>query len=176
MTDEQTSPKASRVLNFLRNHGIYIQVHHHPPVFTIREAQSFRGSVSGAHTKNLFLKDKKGSVFLISALENAVVDLKTIHASIGANGRLSFGPAALLQDILGVEPGAVSPLGLINDRKNQCKLVLDKGMFEYESINFHPLDNSMTVSISSNDLKRFLDATGHSPILIEFAYANSVHQ
>src|SRR5438132_11035833 len=87
----------------------------HPPVFTVEEARELRGQIAGAHTKNLFLRDKRGALYLVTALEDAAIELKSLHRLLGASGRFSFGSADLLQDTLGVEPGSVTPFGALND-------------------------------------------------------------
>ena len=160
--------KAQKILDILKILDICVAIHHHEQVFTVAEAQKLRGEISGAHSKNLFLKDRKGNIFLISALEEAFIDLKTLHTKIGASGRVSFGSQELLMEILGVEPGAVSPLGLINDTSNQCTLVMDRKFLDYETLNFHPLDNRMTVSIAPADLTRLLEETNHAPLYLDF--------
>jgi len=134
----------------------------HPPLFTVEQSQALRGAIPGGHTKNLFLKDKKDSVFLVVALEDARVDLKTLHHRLGAS-RFSFGSAALLEELLGVSPGAVTAFGAINDTAARVNVVLDAGLMEHETINCHPLVNTMTTSIGRDDLVKFLDATGHVP-------------
>jgi len=128
----------------------------------VEQSQALRGTIPGGHTKNLFLKDKKDAVFLVTAPEDARVDLKTLHHTLGA-GRFSFGSAALLAELLGVPPGAVTPLGAINDKSGRVNVVIDAGLMRYAVINCHPLVNTMTTSIGSNDLVKFLEATGHVP-------------
>jgi Ala-tRNA(Pro) deacylase len=132
----------------------------HPPVFTVEEAKRLRGAISGGHTKNLFLKDKRDAVAV--ALEHAAIDLKTLHRRLGA-ARFSFAPADLLRELMGVEPGAVTPFGVINDTGARVTVVLDAGMMEHATLNYHPLVNTMTTSIGRDDLVRFLRATGHEP-------------
>jgi Ala-tRNA(Pro) deacylase len=134
----------------------------HPPVFTVEEAQALRGAVPGAHSKNLFLKDKKDTVFLVVALEDARIDLKSLHHKLGA-GRFSFGSADLMRELLGVEPGSVTPFGLINDKTARVTVILDAAMMAHETLNYHPLVNTMTTSIARDGLLKFLEATGHKP-------------
>jgi Ala-tRNA(Pro) deacylase len=143
----------------------------HPPLFTVEESRALRGSIPGGHTKNLFLKDKKGALFLVTALEDAAVELRSLHRRLGAGGRFSFGSAALLRVALGVEPGAVTPFAAINDSEGRVRIVLDAGLLGYETINCHPLRNTMTTSIGTRDLIRFLEATGHPPRIVELASA-----
>ena len=134
----------------------------HPPLFTVEQSQALRGTIPGGHTKNLFLKDKKDAVFLVVAPEDARVDLKTLHHKLGA-ARFSFGSADLMGKLLGVEPGAVTAFGVINDRERRISVVIDAGLMQNAVINCHPLVNTMTTSIARDDLVRFLSATGHEP-------------
>jgi Ala-tRNA(Pro) deacylase len=135
----------------------------HPPLFTVEQSQALRGRVPGAHTKNLFLKDKKGALFLVTALEDAAIELKSLHNRLGARGRFSFGAADQMREVLGVEPGSVTPFGALNDTKNRVTLVLDAALMGCDLINAHPLTNTMTTTVSRDDLIRFLRATGHEP-------------
>lgn len=134
----------------------------HPPLFTVEQSQALRGTIPGGHTKNLFLKDKRDAVYLVVAPEDARVDLKTLHHKLAA-GRFSFGSADLLRELLGVEPGAVTPFGVINDTAHRINVVIDAGLMENAVINCHPLVNTMTTSIARDDLVKFLGATGHQP-------------
>ncbi|MBX6424365.1 MAG: prolyl-tRNA synthetase associated domain-containing protein [Variibacter sp.] len=140
----------------------------HPPLFTVEQSRKLRGEIPGGHTKNLFLRDKRGALFLVCALEDAVIDLKTLHRRLGA-GRFSFGPADLLRETLGVEPGAVTPFGAINDVSGRVTVVLEAGMMRHPTLNFHPLVNTMTTTIGREDLVRFLEATGHAPRIVAAA-------
>jgi Ala-tRNA(Pro) deacylase len=134
----------------------------HPPLFTVEQSRALRGQIPGGHTKNLFLKDKKGALFLVSALEDAAIELKSLQCRLGA-ARFSFGSAELLRETLGVEPGAVTPFGAINDTEARVTVVLDSAMMEHETLNYHPLVNTMTTSLSRGDLVKFLESTGHQP-------------
>jgi Ala-tRNA(Pro) deacylase len=133
----------------------------HPPLFTVEESQFLRGQIAGGHTKNLFLKDKRGALFLVTALEEAEIDLKSLHRRLGASGRFSFGSAEQMLATLGVEPGSVTPFGALNDTEARVTVVLDAAMMAHQTLNFHPLVNTMTTSIGRDDLVRFLAATGH---------------
>jgi Ala-tRNA(Pro) deacylase len=137
----------------------------HPPLFTVAQSRRLRGSIPGGHTKNLFLADKRGRVFLVSALEDAAIDLKSVHHRLGA-GRFSFGSAALMRELIGIEPGAVTPFALMNDTAGRVAVALDASMMREERLNFHPLVNTMTTTIAAGDLVRFLEATGHSPRIV----------
>jgi Ala-tRNA(Pro) deacylase len=135
----------------------------HPPLFTVEQSRALRGQIPGGHTKNLFLRDKKYELYLVVAEEDADIDLKSLHRLLGAGGRFSFGSADLLREVLGVEPGAVTPFGAINDAQGRVSVVLDAALMAHDSLNFHPLVNTMTTSIKRDDLVKFLRATGHEP-------------
>jgi Ala-tRNA(Pro) deacylase len=141
----------------------------HPAAFTVEEARALRGRVAGGHTKNLFLKDKKDALFLVVALEDAAIELKSLHQRLGASGRFSFGSADLLRATLGVEPGSVTPFAALNDTEARVTVVLDAAMMAHAVLNYHPLHNTMTTSIARDDLVRFLTATGHPPRIVEVA-------
>jgi Ala-tRNA(Pro) deacylase len=148
---------------FLNGLGIGHGTVSHPPLFTVEQSRALRGQIPGGHTKNLFLRDKKHALTLVVTLEDAEIDLKGLHRRLGAAGRFSFGSAHLLRETWGVEPGAVTPFGAINDRHGRVSVVLDAAMMEHETLNYHPLVNTMTTSIARDDLVRFLEATGHIP-------------
>ncbi len=147
--------------------GIVTKTVNHPPVFTVEESKRLRGNLLGAHTKNLFLKDKKGRLWLVIAQEDRDVDLKALRKDIGA-AQLSFGKPALLSEVLGLEPGSVTPFGVINDIENQVTVILDKGLLAFDALNFHPLTNTATTRISPKGLQAFLGDTGHEPKIIAF--------
>jgi Ala-tRNA(Pro) deacylase len=152
-----------KLLAFLDSLGIAHKTVTHPPVFTVEEARALRGQLPGGHTKNLFLRDKKHALYLVVVDEDASVDLKGLHRLLGASGRFSFGSADLLEEVLGVTPGSVTPFAAINDRQARVTVVLDAAMMEHETLNYHPLINTMTTAISRDDLVKFLEATGHPP-------------
>ena len=135
----------------------------HPPLFTVEQSQALRGQIAGGHTKNLFLKDKKDALYLVTAPEDSTIELKSLHRLLGASGRFSFGSANLMMETLGVSPGAVTPLGVINDTAARITVVLDKTLMDNTVINCHPLVNTMTTSIPREGLIAFLEATGHPP-------------
>ena len=152
---------------FLAELGIAVETRRHPPLFTVADSQALRGEIAGGHTKNLFLKDKKDNVFLVSVGEEAEVDLKQIHHLIGASGRVSFGKPELLMELLGVVPGAVTVFGLINDTTRRVKVVLDQALMAHAVINAHPLTNEATTSIAAADLIKFVEATGHDAVILK---------
>jgi Ala-tRNA(Pro) deacylase len=142
----------------------------HPPLFTVEQSQALRGQIPGGHTKNLFLRAKAGELFLLTALEDARIELKRLHPLLGV-GRFSFGSADLMRDTLGIEPGAVTPFAALNDTGRRVTIVLDAAMMRQATLNCHPLVNTMTTSIASGDLVRFLEASGHPPRIVAVAEA-----
>ena len=149
----------------LKELSIAWKAYEHPPVFTVEESQSLRGIVPGGHTKNLFLKDKKDGLWLVVAREDQRVDLKALSAALGSP-RFSFGSGALLVEMLGVPPGSVTPFALMNDKANRVRPVLDETMLAAEALNFHPLRNDRTVTVTPADLIRFIRACGHEPRIV----------
>lgn len=137
----------------------------HAPLFTVEESQALRGQIPGAHTKNLFLRDRKEAMFLVTTLEDAAIDLKSLPDRIGS-GRLSFGSADRLRTYLGIEPGSVSPLAAINDEGCKVSVVLDAALMAHDIINVHPLTNTMTTALKRDDLVKFLTARGHPPRIL----------
>jgi Ala-tRNA(Pro) deacylase len=152
------------LFGFLDRLGIPHPTVTHAPLFTVEQSRGVADRVPGGHSKNLFLKDKNGALYLIVLLEDARVNLKALPAILGC-GRLSFGSADLLREMLGVEPGSVTPFALINDQAHRVTPVFDASMMEQPLLNFHPLVNSMTTSITRDDLLRFAAATGHTPLI-----------
>jgi Ala-tRNA(Pro) deacylase len=148
---------------YLDTLGIAHQTVTHPAVFTVEEARDLRGAVPGGHTKNLFLRDKKGATYLVVTPEDAAIELRSLHRVLGASGRFSFGSAELMRELLGVAPGSVTPFAAINDREGRVNVVLDAALMAHEVLNFHPLVNTATTSISREGLLKFLAATGHAP-------------
>jgi len=146
--------------------SIEISTVEHPPLYTVEDSQALRGDIPGGHTKNLFVKDKKGRLFLLVLGEETAVDLKRVHEKIGAQGRVSFGSAELLQEVWGVPPGAVTPFGAINDEAGRVSVILDEAMMRHERLNFHPLVNTRTTGLASADLVKFLRAVGHEPMVV----------
>ena len=136
----------------------------HAPLFTVEQSVGLGVRVPGGHSKNLFLKDTRGTLYLVVLLEDARVNLKAVPGIIGC-GRLSFGSADLLREALGVEPGSVTPFSLINDRDHRVTPVFDSAMMERSLLNFHPLVNTMTTSIARDHLLTFAAATGHTPLI-----------
>jgi Ala-tRNA(Pro) deacylase len=147
--------------------GIVHTTHEHPPVFTVAEGADLKAKIPGAHTKNLFLKDARGRLWLLTALAQSIVDLKHIPKRIGA-ARLSFGSESLLFEALGIRPGSVTPFALVNDPSAAVTLVLDEALLDEERWNFHPLRNDATTALSKADFLAFLSSLGRDPIFAPF--------
>lgn len=147
--------------------GIKHTTTRHRPVFTVEEGADLKAQMPGGHSKNLFLKDKKGAIFLLCALGETVIDLNAVSKVLGA-GRFSFGSAERLKEYLGVEPGSVTIFALINDPERRVTLVLDEGLLAHDPVNFHPLKNDATTAISPADLLKFIRSLGREPIRLSF--------
>ncbi len=139
----------------------------HEPVFKVAEGEAIKADMPGGHTKNLFLKDKKGNLILISALQSTEIALKHLHHRLGC-GRLSFGKPELLEEALGVTPGSVTAFALVNDPDRRVRFILDAALMACEVVNFHPLKNDATTAIASADLCKMLTALGREPEIIDF--------
>jgi len=159
---------SDELLAHLAELGIAVRTVEHRPVFTVEEAQRYRGDLPGTHTKSLFLRDKKGAMWMAVCVENRAVDLKDLASRIGAK-HLSFGSPERLRHHLGVIPGAVSPFAVVNDVERVVQVVLDREALARDPVNLHPLDNARTTAISAADLVRFLEAEGHTPQVIDLS-------
>ncbi len=133
----------------------------HPPLFTVEDSRALRGTLPGGHAKNLFLKNKKGGLWLLVVEENTSVQLKAFGKAVGA-GNLSFASPEILMEKLGVRPGAVTPFALINAPSGSVSIYFDRALLQADPLNFHPLDNTMTTTIKKADLLTFLNALGHT--------------
>ncbi|MBY0564013.1 MAG: prolyl-tRNA synthetase associated domain-containing protein [Hyphomonadaceae bacterium] len=147
--------------------GIAHVTHRHRPVFTVEEGRDLKAQMPGGHTKNLFLKDKKGALFLLCAISDTAIDLNAVSKLLGA-GRFSFGSAERLMRHLGIEPGSVTLFALINDPERHVTLVLDEALFAHDPVNFHPLRNDATTAIGPDDMLRFIRSLGREPIRLAF--------
>ncbi|MHB0964337.1 MAG: prolyl-tRNA synthetase associated domain-containing protein [Gemmatimonadaceae bacterium] len=152
---------------FLSGHGIACARVDHPPVFTIDEVERLVPPLDGAATKNLFLRDKKGTrQALVVVGASKPVDLRALAASTGFE-RPSFGSADRLKRCLGVEPGSVSLLALVNDPGHAVEVFVDRDVWAADAIHCHPLVNTATLSVRHDDVERFLAATGHAHRLVD---------
>lgn len=155
----------------LRGLGIATAIHRHPPLKTVDDSKALRGDLPGVHIKNLFLRDKKRQMWLVTVHEDRAVDLKALRRLLGASGGLSFGSAELLLDALGVAPGAVTPLAVLNDTQGRVRAVLDRAILAGPVVNAHPLHNQATMAMAPGDLLRFLAACEHEPLIMDFDQA-----
>ncbi|HYC74902.1 prolyl-tRNA synthetase associated domain-containing protein [Brevundimonas sp.] len=172
MTEHKTPAfDRDRLLAWLAQNGVAATTHDHPAVFRVDEGHELKAAMPGAHTKNLFLKDKKGKLWLISARQDTVVDLKRAPKVIGSD-RLSFGNEALLYETLGLTPGSVTALGLINDPDQRVTFVLDKALWDADIVNFHPLTNTATTALTQADFRKFLALIGREPMVVDFSRLN----
>ena len=168
MTEHTPPHDRDSLLDFLAGRGIAQTTYDHPAIFTVDEGRDLKIDMPGAHTKNLFLKDKKGRLWLISARQDTVIDLKAAPKRIGSD-RLSFGSEALMWETLGVRPGSVTALGLINDVDRRVTFVLDRRLWEADIVNFHPLTNTATTGMEQAAFRAFLAALGREPLVVDFS-------
>lgn len=166
-------PAASRLFDFLDRHAIAHRTLAHPAVFRVEDGCEIKAALPGGHTKNLFLKDARERLWLVTALGETRIDLKTLPKSIGA-ARLSFGSEALMVETLGVRSGSVTPFGLINDQDRRVSLVVDAALLASDPVNFHPLTNTATTAVSRDGFRAFLAALGITPLVVDFSVAPAV--
>ncbi len=166
LADGSAPATAADLLARLEELGIEASTVRHPAVFTVEEAKALRGKLPGAHTKNLFVRDKKGSMCLVVAREDCAIDLASLADRLGMK-RLSFGSPERLMKYLGVIPGAVTPFGVLNDHGGEVSVALDAGLRAHDLWSFHPLDNTMTTTLTRDDMLRFLEEEGHPPTWVE---------
>ena len=138
----------------------------HPPMRTVEDSRHYRNGVPGGYSKNLFLRNKKGRMWLVTLLEDRQVDLRELGQRIGA-GRVSFASPQRLMHHLGVVPGAVTPFAVINDQTGSVTLVVDKALLDRDPLHFHPCDNSMTTTVNAEGLLKFLGDCQHEPVVID---------
>lgn len=148
--------------------GIAHNTHEHEAFFTVEEGRHMKESMLGGHTKNLFMKDKDGTIVLISAWADSQLKLNQLHKLIGTR-RLSFASAELMVECLGVEPGSVTAFALMNDQDQRVRFIADAALMGFDTVNFHPLVNTATTAISREDFQRFVEATGHALTVVDFS-------
>jgi len=178
--DDGNPATRTELLAMLASLGIGYREHRHEAVFTVEEAKDLRGALPGAHCKSLFVRDKKGASFLVVCLEDRRLDMKALAGLLGAK-RLSFASPDRLRARLGVEPGSVTPFAALNDQPprrhdnappfERVTIVLDSEMMQADLVNYHPLTNTATIALGPADLLRFLDATGHHPLITDLGGA-----
>ncbi|MFV0475580.1 MAG: prolyl-tRNA synthetase associated domain-containing protein [Pikeienuella sp.] len=165
--DEEQRAGEARLVEYLAGLGVPAPIHRHQAVFTVEESRDVKSVLPGAHTKNLFLKDRKGGLALVSCLGSRQIRIADLEKEIGMR-RLSFASAELLWETLRVRPGSVTAFALLNDRERRVRFILDAQMMKREPLNFHPLHNKATLPISRADFLRFLAATGHEGEEVDF--------
>lgn len=170
-TPPSDSPKTPAALfDALDRLGIITRTVSHQAIFTVDEGRDLKHQMPGGHSKNLFLKDKKGALFLAVAEAETRVDLVALGKALGARGRLSFGKPELMTATLGVIPGAVTPFALINDSaKALSAVIVDSRLLENDPVWFHPLENTGSTAISPQNLLDFISACGFNAQIIDLA-------
>lgn len=177
MNDTSTKGMATteariRLFDRFASLGISAPTVPYPAHETVEEGKRLRGEMAGTFTKNLLLKDKKGRLFLFSIHEDRALDLKTLHQRVGANGRLGFAPGERMIELLGVQPGALTPLGLINDSAGAVTAVVDAVLLDTEQVNFHPLVNTESTGLRPADLLAFIRSCGREPMIVDLDAGN----
>lgn len=171
MEDEMISPRQEAVLAFLNEHGIPFTCYNHPEGKTIEEAKRWWKDDGSVHCKNLFFRNHKGNRHYLVCFDCdhdlAIHDLEArLKASLVAQGlpscgKLSFASAERMMRYLGLEPGSVSPFGLINDENHEVYLFLDENLRNAETLSFHPNDCRGTVVIARKDFEKYLSEVGN---------------
>ncbi len=155
------------LFDFLDELGIAHHTTEHAATFTVEEGRHLKESMPGGHTKNLFMRDKDGTIVLISAWAESQLKLNQLHKQIGTR-RLSFASGELMEELLGVSPGSVTAFALLNDTAGRVRFIVDKALMAFDEVNFHPLVNTATTRLSSADLRKFVAATDHDLTEIDF--------
>ncbi len=163
-----TTPE--RLFDILQSIDISYEIHEHAPIFTVEEGVHLKASIPGTHCRNLFLRDKKKTMFLVVVANETALDLKKLQGLLDC-GRISFGSAERLWENLGIRPGSVCPFCAVNDADHNVNIVLDSHMMAAEIVNYHPLDNAMTISLVPADLLKFFEYTGHKPQILDLSAA-----
>jgi Ala-tRNA(Pro) deacylase len=171
MSEEKPLPTSSdALLGKLAEMNIAYSLHRHAPIFTVEEGEPLKKSIPGVHCRNLFLRDNKEKMFLVVAANETKIDLKKLGGVLGC-GRLSFGSADRLWTNLGIRQGSVNPFCIINDVGGNVRIMLDAGMMQSAIVNYHPMDNAMTIGICPADLVRFIESTGHKAEIVDLSPA-----
>jgi len=164
-----------QLLDHLAAKSLAVATVSHPAVFTVAQSSAVTAAIPGGHTKNLFVKDKKDNYYLIVAEGSARIEMNRIHPLIGARSRLSFGSAQKLMEYLGVEPGSVTAFAVINDKGGRVEVIVDEPLLRHDIINCHPLTNTMTTTISRQNLLEFLKQAGHEPRILALSAAREAN-
>ncbi len=160
--------KPQDVFSRLNDLNIPHKTYDHDPIFTVEDGLHLHEIIPGGHCKNLFLKDKKGTYWLISAIETTQINLKVVRKLLSCP-QLSFASPERLWDVLKVKPGSVTPFALMNDTECVVNVILDKTLFDYEEINFHPLQNIQSTKLKPSDLVRYIEDCGHTPKILDLS-------
>ena len=163
MSGAGSDPRELPALSRLDDLGLGYTVFRHPPLRTVADAKALRGDIDAAHVKNLFLRDKKEQMWIVTVLEDRDVDLRALRPVLGATGAVSFGSPDRLRRVLGIEPGSVSPLAVVQDTTGSVRVLLDPRLHAYTHVGVHPLHNEATVRIAVPDLVTALTAWGRPP-------------
>jgi Ala-tRNA(Pro) deacylase len=158
-------PDRETLFGRLKELGIATVTSEHAPMFTVAQSAALRETLPGAHTKSLFLVDKEGSMVLVVAKDDTRVDLKALAKNLGL-GRLSFGAHDVLEAVLGVPGGSVTPFALINRTAADVIVVVDRALMDFAEVNCHPLENTATTRLATSELLRFIVACGHQPVVL----------
>lgn len=158
------------LLRNLDEQEITYKLYEHEPIFTVEQGEPLKKSIPGVHCRNLFLRDKKKRMFLVTAANETKIDLKKLSSVLDC-GRLSFGSAERLWDNLGIKQGSVNPFCIMNDTQGQVRIILDKYMMEQDIMNVHPMDNAFTIGLAPTDLTRFVESTNHEAEVVDLSPA-----
>ena len=176
-TDKNQAPCThDELIRLLEKLGITHSTVSHEPMFTVTDSKKLRATdPSGGYTKNLFLRNKKGLMWLVTCNEDRQIDLRSLAQALAA-GRFSFGSVQRLVRYLGVTPGAVSPLALVNDTGSAVRFAIDVALLNHKVIHLHPLDNCHTTTLSVESLLQFVEHTGHPPVQLQFDNQGTVRR
>lgn len=158
------------LLQNLQKLDVSYALHQHAPIFTVEEGEHLKASIPGLHCRNLFLRDKKKKMFLVVAANDTKIDLKKLSSVLDC-ARFSFGSADRLWENLGIRQGSVNPFCIMNDTDHKVRIILDKYMMDKDIVNYHPMDNAMTIGLSPSDLVRFINSTNHDPEIVDLTPA-----
>ena len=168
---ENGSPAATAddVIAKIESHGMEHETHTHEPLYTVEQSKQAASKKPGARTKNLFLRNKKGRMFLLVVEQDSMVDLKGLRDKLKlTGGHLAFASTERLAQFLGVVPGSVSPLALINDHGNKVQVFIEQSLLDQEWIYLHPCRNTHTTRMRCIDLLKLLEIWEHPATLLDF--------
>ena len=166
LANERPDHARALLMAFLDEHAIPHETVEHPAFFTVEDGRAFKASMPGGHSKNLFLKDKKSNLCLVTAHSDTPIDLVQLGKMIGARGRFSFASADRMQAILGVSPGSVTPFALIHEGASAISTVIvDEALMAFDKVWFHPLVNTASTAVKPEDLLKFIKQLGIDPMV-----------